>query len=489
MKKNIPSIILLCCLLFISELSKAQTDADAFRYSGTNITGSARFTAMSGAFGALGAEFSGLSVNPAGIGLYRRSELTFTPSVYAGATSSTFQGNKSDESKFNFNFGNAGLVFTNIISKDDSQNGWKSWSFGFGYNRLDNYHNRSSYEGKNANNSLLDYFSQTAGNTNYSDLDNFYEYQAYAAFLINPDNPITQYIPAITEYGETQRRNVESRGAKGETLFSFGGNYSNKLYLGATLGFESIRYSEESTYEEITATHVYDTLQSYKFNQNLTTDGNGINLKFGFIYKVNDIFRFGFAVHTPSWYTMHDEYKTIVSSKFTTGQKYTSESKDGSFDYDMTTPFKAVGSLGFVFGKNGILGVDYELTDYGTARFSSSTSSFFETNKLIENKYTAMHTLKVGTEWRLDNISLRGGVAYSSSPLESKFSSSSTDYSKIGYSAGLGIRDEDFFIDFGYLFNQSNQYYQPYTLATSDVPGVKQNVSTHNFTITFGIKF
>ena len=41
--------------------------------------GTARFSAMAGAYGGLGADFTALSYNPAGIGFYQFSELIFTP--------------------------------------------------------------------------------------------------------------------------------------------------------------------------------------------------------------------------------------------------------------------------------------------------------------------------------------------------------------------------------------------------------------------------
>ncbi len=491
MKKSIQTIFACSVFLLTTFQLKAQTDADAFRYTGTSITGTARFTSMSGAFGALGGDFSSLSTNPAGIGIYRSSEITFTPSVFTANTKSSFLGNKTSENKFNFNIGNAGIVLTNKLRKDEGTDGWKSWSFGFGYNRQDNYHTYSVFEGKNTDNSMLDYFAEKAGNQNFADLNNFYEYLAYYTFLINPDNDTatTQYFPAITEYGQTQRMTKESRGSKGETVFSFGGNFNNKLYLGATMGITSLNYSEESTYEELTNSNVIDTLKSYAFQQNLTTDGNGINIKFGLIYRPTDFFRFGLAIHSPTWYTMHDDYKNYMDSKFIGGHSYSQESLDGSFDYEMTTPFKAMGSFGFVFGTFGILGADYEMTDYSSTRFNSSTNSFFDVNKTIQAKYDVAHTFRIGTEWKYENISFRGGFSYTTSPIKSTYTTSGSDYSKIGYSAGIGMKEKNFFLDLGYLYTQSNQYFQPYTLSTESVPGVKNDVSTHNFTITCGVKF
>lgn len=491
MKKVILSAIISTTIILSGSQTKAQTDADAFRYTGTSITGTARYSAMSGAFGALGGEFSGLSTNPAGIGIYRSSEITFTPSIYAANTKSTFLGNQSSENKFNFNFGNAGLILTNKIRKEESSEGWKSWSFGFGYNRQDNYHTRMVFEGKNQNNSMLDYFAENAGSNDYSNLNSFYEYLAYYTYLINPDNDTntTQYSPAITEYGQTQRYSKEGRGSKGETVFTFGGNYNNKLYLGATLGISSINYSEESSFEEITNSNVIDSLKSYEFRQNFSTDGAGVNFKVGLIYRPADFFRFGMAIHTPTWYSMHDDYKNFMTSKFINGQTYTAESEDGSFDYEMTTPFKAMGSMGFIFENMGILGIDYEMTDYSSTRFNSENYQFFDENKAVQSKYDVTHTFRVGTEWKYLNLSFRGGFSYTTSPVKSTYTFSGNDYSKIGYSGGIGMKEKNFFLDLGYVYTQSNQYFQPYALTLESAPGVANDVQTHNFTITCGFKF
>ena len=94
-------------------------------------------------FRPFGADFFEHSRESAGIGLYRKSEVTFTPSVFIGSTESNFLGKVNSERKFNFNFGNAGIVFTNKLTNNDEGPGWKSWSFGFGYNRINNFHNRS----------------------------------------------------------------------------------------------------------------------------------------------------------------------------------------------------------------------------------------------------------------------------------------------------------------------------------------------------------
>ena len=65
MKKIFISFALLVCTHM-----NAQNLADVQRFSQTPLNGSARFTAMGGAFGAVGGDFSALEINPAGSAIF-----------------------------------------------------------------------------------------------------------------------------------------------------------------------------------------------------------------------------------------------------------------------------------------------------------------------------------------------------------------------------------------------------------------------------------
>lgn len=67
MKALYYTIVLLLCTSGL----RAQTEADALRYSRIFPFGSARVTAMGGAFGALGGDLSVATMNPGGIGVFR----------------------------------------------------------------------------------------------------------------------------------------------------------------------------------------------------------------------------------------------------------------------------------------------------------------------------------------------------------------------------------------------------------------------------------
>ena len=53
-----------------------KTELDALQYSQDGLFGNARFTAMSGAFGALGGDFSSIVSNPAGVAVFTKNEFS-----------------------------------------------------------------------------------------------------------------------------------------------------------------------------------------------------------------------------------------------------------------------------------------------------------------------------------------------------------------------------------------------------------------------------
>ena len=82
----------LTIFLMISCNVFAQSHLDAYRFSQQDYEGTARFTSMGGAFGALGGDFTSLSLNPAGVGVYRSSEFTITPTISYNKVNSDYMG-------------------------------------------------------------------------------------------------------------------------------------------------------------------------------------------------------------------------------------------------------------------------------------------------------------------------------------------------------------------------------------------------------------
>lgn len=483
MKKVIITIAggLLCSISAFS-----QNEIDALRYSTINYGGTARFAAMGGAFGALGADLSNLSVNPAGIALFSKTEFSFTPGIFNSSTNSTYNGFSSGDSKSSFNIGNVGIVGSNNNTVAEGASGWVNTNFAIGYNNMGNFHNRLSIYGTNAGSSFLDVLKGSADGNMSEDLDGFSDKLAFRTYMLDtmPGDPYTYYTPLIPGAEIGQLKSVESRGNMGETYITFGGNYSNKLYLGATFGIDNVRYSEDADYNESDSQDTINGFDEYTYSSSLSTRGIGFNFKFGMIYRVNDWVRFGGAIHSPTYFSLSDAYSNRMNSRFDNGQTYSASSPEGNYDYYLSTPLRATGSLAFVIAKKGLLSADYEFVDYSSAVLSSSPNTFFDANNSIRNKYTSTANLRVGTEWRLDPFSIRAGYAMYGNPYKANTGNNS---SKNIISAGFGIREKEYFLDFAYTYSISDEKYYMYdpSLVNAAATTTKQS----GFLMTLGFRY
>ncbi|MDO9185962.1 MAG: outer membrane protein transport protein [Bacteroidia bacterium] len=471
--------------LFYAFSTAAQNDIDAMRYSQLTFGGTARFASMAGSMGALGGDISTLSFNPAGIAVFRKTELTITPSIYSQHSSSSYNTSESGDGKLNFNLGNIGLV-TSWNTRENNRSGWESFNFGFGYNRTNNFHSRTSVQGSNKTSSLLDTYVANANGHSSDDFDRFSTDLAWQTYLLNPDTSVNlQYNHVIKRYGQLQRKSVESKGSMGETVLSFGGNYKGKVLVGGTVGFVNARYVEESVYEEIDDQDTIQNFKSFTYSQDLNTKGNGVNFKLGFIVKPTDWFRVGAAIHTPTVLGLKDEYSSAMRSDLES-VKYDTVSPKGSFDYSVTTPFRVMGSIGFIINKNALLNVDYEHVDYTYAQLYSSPNVFADVNKTIRSKYTSAQNIRVGGEIRFDPLSFRAGYALYGSPFKT---GDNKNANRTSYTAGIGFRENNYFIDFAYVFTKYSETSYLYDPTGLDLSSVKNDYRNSSFMLTFGVKF
>ncbi len=473
----------LISMLFLSAMLNAQTAADALRYSNLNYSGTARFTSMSGAFTAVGADFSVLSSNPAGMGLFKSSDFTITPSLYFGKTSSNYFGNVRDDDSYAFNFNNVGMVLTSTYPNRLDEQGWRNVQFGFGVNRINDFHNRMFMEGFNPDNSMLTGLVEYAND--YGVSEGSLEDLAMQANLIFEDQG--EYFADMQEGQVWQRMTSETSGAMNEMVFSVSGNYSDRLYIGATLGLPIIRYYYDAVYTEEDVDQENPYFQSMTFTESLETRGTGINGKFGLIFRATDFLRLGAAVHTPTYFgNMNDRWRYSFQSTFDTDEvegRYV-DSPYSEYSYEMTTPWRAMGGAALIFGSSGMLSADYEYVDYSSARLRPS-GVFYDENQAIQNSYTAQHKFRVGTEWRYGPFSFRGGYAYSTSPYEDQ---DVNDGSVSSFSLGLGYRYQNFTMDLAYIYASSTEKYYPYYVANNR-PYSVNDITQTSIALTLGYKF
>jgi long-subunit fatty acid transport protein len=484
--------MLIAACFFLSVNVNGQTDIDALRYSKSSFGTTARSMSMGGAFGALGADFSVLAQNPAGIALYRKNEFTISPLFnYTNATTDFLNNNNSD-GRFNFGFSDFGLIFTHNLKNG---HGWKNWNMGFGYNRINSFSGRTYYEGKNNENTLLDSYVEELNGT---DPDNIFDVpslaaEAYNVYLLDSFNG-NQYYNALPNAGELQRKNTRTRGSMGEWDLSFGGNYNDRLYIGATIGFTTLRYIEDSRYEEIDVTNMHDSIagldfSSFYIDQYINTRGTGFNFKIGAIYRPADWVRIGASFHTPTYYHLSDDYSSYIMAYYEGGFSSTSSVLYGVYDYNLTTPLKAIGSVAFIINNFGLISADYEYLNYADAKLNSPGYHFSAENNDIDRKYRAASNFKAGAEYKYRNLSFRIGGAYFGTPFQSNLNKKSEDQHQVNYTAGFGIRGQNAFIDFGYALAMSTEYYAPYGLSNEPVPGIVTKTTDNRVLITFGVKW
>lgn len=476
-------------LLFLSAFTGiiyAQTADEALRYSQQNHTGTARSTAMGGAFGALGGDYSSIGINPAGLAVYQSSEFTFTPTI--GMRKNT-SGKLSDD-RYTFGLSNIGYV-TTFKPRINSKDGWQNINFGIGYNKINNFKKASISEIENSPNSMLDEFAINANGRSPMNLDAFYEGLAFDTYLIDtiPGGNGRKYdIPIYTEDLMYQKKNIEQKGRMGEFNLSLGANYSHKLYIGASLGFQSIYHKSTDRYEEMTYEGSTSSLYNYFFNQYTETSGVGVNLKLGLIYKPHQNIRLGAAVHTPTFFSMEDTYRNEMISYFDPelfqdeegNSSFYAESPTGSYKYNLRTPMKFTLSGALILSQKAIISLDYDFTDYSSAKFSDNTNSLDYTNTEIKDFYKNTNNLRAGLEYRVSSVlSLRGGFSHFGNP----YKHINEPYNI--YSTGFGIRQGNFFFDAAYSYSHKEESFTYYS--SSDIVDIKDE--NHQVRLTFGFKF
>ncbi len=481
-KYNIILVITLASLT-----SFAQYADDALRFSQIYYQGTARSMAVGGAFGALGADFSTTSTNPAGMGLFRKGEFIITPEVFNRNVSSVYNGSLSESSRAVFDLSNIGYVIVKPLS---TGTGWKFFQFGMGMNRLNNFNSSIFMQGDNIENSKLDAYAELADGKTVDELDSFELYPAWETYLINPDTNNYYYTP-VPFGGVLQQQRITTRGSINEWLFSFSGNYNDKLFVGATIGLPYIRYFRESTYSEFDVADTIPYFDNWSTTENLTTTGWGINLKIGAIIKPIDWLRIGASFHTPTYYwSMSDNWITNTTSYLQLYENDSTDdlvwshnaytSPDGNFDYHLSTPLRAIGSIAFVIGSHGFISGEYEYANYSTAKFSARDYSYSEVNQDIKSVFKSTHNFRAGTEWRFSEFSLRGGYALYGSP----YANNINDGKRQMYSGGVGYKTRSYAIDFAYVYSRLDEDYYMYTTENITSNPVKNKFITQSFVLS-----
>ena len=490
MKTLLKKITLCICIFSLLQISiNAQNEVDALRFSEIDWQGTARFMGAGKAFGAVGAEFSALNTNPAAIGLYKKFEVTFTPmtiSVYKNSSGYNETGTSAQAVKYNI--GSAGIVFA---LPGISNTKWNKFQIGFGFNRIKNFNNTFAMEGRNQGSTIGSVFAQKAEGLNYEDYrkDSWSTelWAAFDSFLIDTlPGSHTSYRPVFKGRDMLHSSTVTQKGGMDEMIFSFGTNYDDKLFLGATIGVPFISYTENRTFSEVNDKPTEtDVFREYNMEDKLTVRSTGINFKLGVIYQPFNFMRVGVAFHTPTYYgNVKDHLERSVDFKVAQGKG--DEAYTNSFNYTLTTPLRAMANVVFLIAQRAFISAEYEFADYSMAKMYSVDYNFdtHGENKAIQNKYGFSHIARIGAEFNLTQMfALRAGYNYISSPYKNKINDGSKHY----VSAGFGFRTKYLSGDLAYAFTTSKEKY--WMFDPTFVNAVNNKFITHRILLTLGVRF
>lgn len=406
-------------------------------FSQNDNNGTARFTAMSGAFGALGGDISSVNINPAGLAVFNNSIFSGTLSSRNSEITSNYYGNTQTTQDHFINFPQAGAV---LVFDSSYNSNWNKFAIGFNYRIT-----------KDFNNNFL-----ARGNSGVA---------TFTEYPLDVNDPAFVY-----DIADEQRFENTYKGEISELNIAFSSVHQNKFHVGLGLNFYDLNFSQQANLIEFNSDANGNELDAYYYQENFTT-GTGFSVNAGFIYKANQNFRFGLAYKTPTWFTEIIEDTNITDNDGFLGDTEIVVSNDDliydnttggyyptqQFVYKLKTPSNLTASAAFIFGKNGLLSFDYTNKNYKNIKLSGA--DFSNENQAFQNDYRNTHNFNIGSEWRFDKFSIRGGYKFEQSPDNSALDSDNLE----GYSFGGGYNFGNFKLDFSYSDSNKTAAYNFYS--------------------------
>lgn len=493
--------------------ANAQGVNEALQYSITDMNGTARFRALSGAFGALGGDLSAISINPASSVVFANNQFAFSlNNNYNSIKSQYFETNTALNTN-NLSFNQIGGVF--VFENNNSSSSWNKFALALNYDNQANFKNAVFLSGENPTNSIDQYFLNQARGMRFSNIDGF-EYNqmnfqqtqvalGYDSQLLDYDTVNNVFYANVSHAPDgkkySQQSNIKNTGYNGKLAFNFSAEYDKKLMIGINLNAHFSEFTQQKTFTEKNDKDNYSTgatIKNISFYNELQSKGSGFSLQIGGIYKLTPELRLGFTYDSPTWMVIEDQLTQRLSTSGvvveTPGPPPTYSSFSHNIDprttiifdpYTIVTPDKWNFSGAYIFGKQGFISFDYSIKDYSSITFKPF-NDFNNPNKNNSNNifpalFGTSNEFKVGVERKIKQWSLRGGYRYEESPYVDK--SYMSDLT--GFSGGLGYNWGGTKLDLA--FSTSKRTYKEQIF--ENIPDfANSNKRNNNFTVTLAFE-
>lgn len=502
MKKLYITVIALMAMTF----SQAQDITDAVRYSTEGMTGTARYRAMSGAFGALGGDLSAMGVNPAGSAVFLKSFSTITMSYNQRQNQTGYFNGLSANESSDTNFDQAGAVF--IFNSMNTENPFGRLAIGFNYANTNNF--TDAFRARGTGSSSIDnYFLgyadglplellETIEDETITDLYSYLgEYEGFGAqqaflgyqgYILEPDANTpenTLYSSTIAPGSFDQDYTYAATGLNGKFTFNLASEFNKVLYLGANLNAHFLNYDRTTRFRETNANPGSET-NEVLFSNNLSTTGHGFSVQVGAIANLGNVLRLGGAYESPTWYTLNERSTQRLETNSTLDERVVVNPNVVNIypDYNLKTPAKLTGSAALLFGTFGLVSFDYSYKDFTTMELRPiGDPEFMYQNDLIANNMRAAATYRGGAEIRLGGLSLRGGYRIEESPYKNETTIGQLE----GYSAGLGYNFGSVKLDLAYENATRTDNPQLYPVGLTDTAEITRDLSSFILSLSFGL--
>lgn len=416
-------------------------------FTSEDINGTARFNAMSGAFGALGGDLSGADGNPAGLAVFKQTQFSGSLGVTNTDILTDFYGFGTENSTNNLDLTQIGGV---LVFNGSRHSNTRKIAIGFNYSITRDFENS--------------WFAR--GNSSFAPITDFYD----------PD--VVYGIP-----NEQTFRNFTD-GSNKKLVLTFASQPSEKLYVGASIVTYDLNYYQNTITEEFNEDNDGNTFD-VSAQEELFTAGNGVAFNVGLIAKPSQEVRLGLAYQSPTWYELSEEFIQYDDELFFNNQLDAPSgiASGNLFDYILVTPSKVTGSFAYLFGKEGLISFDYAYKNYKNIQLRPS-SEFVDENQDFNDGLKATSQFKMGAEWRIDNVSLRGGYSFEESPYEGAIDTDNIS----GYSLGLGFKlNGGMKLDIAYQNRNNTDVYN--FLNVDGAEPVELDINNDKITATFVIGF
>lgn len=506
------SILTALCLASVMQAQQT-TPNDALRLTDKGLNGTARYKAMSGAFGAVGGDLSAININPAGSALFNHNVTSFSFGYNTKKNISNYFDTKNTKKDNGIELGQMGAAF--VFQSRNPESTMKKFVIGVNYETTKNLNNTLNASGINPNNSLSDYFLDFAnyGNNgmpfNPNDLavatgesvDGVYGYlgrtqgigaqQAflgYQEFLYDYDETQGKYVSNMVDGPYLQENYVVATGFNGKLTGNFGTQLGDRIYLGANLNLHFVDFTNYSSAYQHTNNTNGIGITSMRFENEIYTYGNGFSFNLGGIAQVTDELRVGLAYESPTWYRLNDELVQSLSTVWRDEEnkldlQNTTPNVVNVYDkYTVQTPASFTGSLAYVFAQKGLLSIDYTLKDYSNTKMKP-TQDFSYVNSILSNDLTSTSEIRIGAEYRINQFSLRGGYRFEESPYKSEKILGDLN----SFSAGIGYDFGATKLDLAY--GHASRSYNNNFISSGMTDAARVNTKENVVSLTYSIKF